>query len=83
MVYNTYCRHIKLMKILSEFSLTNGFFCAILKKLRNKFTEKEAEKMTNLLRPVYHLDWSAQAQPMHNANILFCPERKSVPILAI
>lgn len=39
--------------------------------------------MTNLLRPVYHLDLTVQAQPMHNANILFCPERKRVPILAI
>lgn len=39
--------------------------------------------MTNSVRKAYYLDLTVQAQPMHNANILFCPERKRVPILAI
>lgn len=39
--------------------------------------------MTNSVRKADYLDWTVQAQPMHNVNILFCPERKRVPILAI
>lgn len=38
--------------------------------------------MTNSVRTVY-FDCLEQAQPMLPANIFYCPERKSVPILAI
>lgn len=42
--------------------------------------------MTNSVRTDYYFDYNVDLfvlEPMDKVNILFCPERKRVPILAI
>lgn len=39
--------------------------------------------MTNSVRTDYYFDLFVHSQLMDDTNILFCPERKRVPILAI